>query len=62
MVQAELLRVIAIATQERSYHHGHRTRQVARAVHPPGERPRPDDAREDACGDDDPRRVRQRRE
>ncbi|KAK9826376.1 hypothetical protein WJX81_005251 [Elliptochloris bilobata] len=61
-LQAELLRVIAIATQERSYHHGHRTRQIARAVHPPGERPRTEDGRDEAGGDDDARRVRQRRE
>lgn len=60
--QAELLRVIAIATQERNYHHGHRARQVARAAHAPGDRPRPEDGRDEAGGDDDTRRVRQRRE
>lgn len=60
--QAELLRVIAIATQERNYHHGHRARQVARAAHAPGERPRAEDGRDEAGGDDDARRVRQRRE
>ena len=60
--QAELLRVIAIATQDRSYHHGHRARQIARAAHAPGERPRAEDGRDEAGGDDDARRVRQRRE
>ena len=61
-LQAELLRVIAIATQERNYHHGHRARQVARAAHAPGDRPRAEDGRDEAGGDDDARRVRQRRE